>query len=427
MPNMVLVGAQWGDEGKGKIIDILSKNADYVVRYQGGNNAGHTVVVGEKEFILHLIPSGILHKGKVCVIGNGVVVDPDALWNEIKDLRGKGITVNENNLKVSDEVHIIFPYHKAMERLKENKRGASKIGSTGRGIGPCYTDKADRSGIRLADLFEKDILYQKLKSNLREKNEIFKKIYGFKGFSFKEIYNQYLNYGKRFKRYACNCSIVLNDCIAKDKNILFEGAQGTLLDVDHGTYPFVTSSSATAGGACTGTGVSPNKINSVIGVAKAYTTRVGEGPFPTEFPPRLMEQIRNKGKEFGATTGRPRRCGWFDAVIVKHSIRVNGLDSIAVTKIDVLDDSRTIKICVAYKYKGKTYEDFPANVNVLNKCEPVYEVYPGWLKNTSSVQRYEDLPSNARRYLKRLSAILKTKISIVSVGSKRTQTFHNNV
>lgn len=427
MPNIVVVGAQWGDEGKGKIIDILSKNADYVVRYQGGNNAGHTVVVGEKEFILHLIPSGILHKGKVCVIGNGVVVDPDALWNEIKNLRGKGITVNENNLKVSDEVHIIFPYHKAMEKLKENRRGASKIGSTGRGIGPCYTDKADRSGIRLADLFDEDILYQKLKANLREKNEIFKKIYGVKGFSFKEIYNQYLNYGKRFKRYACNCSIILNDCITKDKNILFEGAQGTLLDVDHGTYPFVTSSSATAGGACTGTGVSPNKINSVIGVAKAYTTRVGEGPFPTEFPPDLMEQIRNKGKEFGATTGRPRRCGWFDAVIVKHSIRVNGLDSIAVTKIDVLDDSRTIKICVAYKYKGKTYEDFPANVNVLNKCEPVYEVYPGWLENTSSVQRYEDLPVNARRYLKRLSTILKTKISIVSVGSKRTQTFHNNV
>ncbi len=419
MANIVVVGAQWGDEGKGKIIDILARDCDYVVRYQGGNNAGHTVVIDSDEFILHLIPSGILHKNKVCVIGNGVVVDPEALIDEIEMLRKKGIHVDDN-LKVSDQVHLIFPYHKVLDNLREAK---AKIGTTGRGIGPCYTDKIGRCGIRLADLLDDDVFKKKLKDNLDDKNEALRKLYNHEGFSFDEIYKKYATYRKAISKYACNSTVVLNEAVKKNRSILFEGAQGTLLDIDHGTYPYVTSSSATAGGACTGTGLGPSKIDKVVGVVKAYTTRVGEGPFPTEFPPKLMDEIRKKGKEYGATTGRPRRCGWFDSVIVRHSALVNSLDSIVVTKLDVLDELKTIKIATAYRYKGKTFKDFPSNIEMLWKAEPLYEEHPGWMEDTTQVHRFSDLPTNAKKYLKRLQDLVGVKIELVSVGSKREQAF----
>lgn len=407
MPCTVVVGAQWGDEGKGKIIDILAQGADIIVRYQGGNNAGHTVVVGDKEFILHLIPSGILHEGKLCVIGNGVVVDPEALLNEIELLAKKGVEVDEN-LLISEAAHVIFPYHKVID-----KRRGAKIGTTGRGIGPCYVDKMARCGIRMVDLTNKDSLKRKLHANLDGSRE----------FDFDRVYEEYLNYGKRVKKYLANVSLVLNRAIAQKKRILFEGAQGTLLDIDHGTYPFVTSSNAVAGGALTGAGVGPTKVDKVIGVVKAYSTRVGEGPFPTEFKKDLMEEIRCRGKEFGATTGRPRRCGWFDAIIVKHAVIVNGLDEIAVTKLDVLDGMDKIKICTAYRYKGKVYKYFPADIDILDKCTPVYEEHNGWAQDTGLLTRYRDLPKNARKYLERLSKILDVKIGMVSVGSERSQAF----
>ncbi|MFH1406987.1 MAG: adenylosuccinate synthase [Candidatus Omnitrophota bacterium] len=421
MANIIVVGAQWGDEGKGKVIDILTKDADYVVRYQGGNNAGHTVVIDGEEFILHLLPSGILHKGKICVIGNGVVVDPRALLDEIDALRKKNIQVDDN-LKISEEVHLIFPYHKALDKLKEGKMGADKIGTTGRGIGPCYADKAARCGIRLADLLDKDVFARKLSANIKEKNEIFEKVYNFSAFKYEEVYNEYAGYGEKVAKYAVNCAKFLNDAIKKKKSVLFEGAQGTLLDIDHGTYPYVTSSNSSAGGACIGSGVPPTKIDKVVGVVKAYTTRVGEGPFPTAFMPELMEKIRQKGKEFGATTGRPRRCGWFDAVIARHSVMINGLDEIAITKLDVLDDLEEINICTAYKYKGRVYEDFPANMDILNGCEPVYETYPGWVQDTSKAKSMHLLPRNAKRYIKRLKELLGVKIMLVSVGSDRHKT-----
>ena len=407
MPCTIVVGAQWGDEGKGKIIDILARDADIIVRFQGGNNAGHTVVVGDEEFILHLIPSGILHKGKLCIIGNGVVIDPQALLNEINMLREKGIEV-DGNLLISEGAHVIFPYHKVID-----KKHGTIIGTTGRGIGPCYVDKMTRCGIRTIDLVNKDSLRRKLQANLEKSLE----------FDMEKIYTEYLNYAKRIKKYFCNTSLVLNEAIAKGKRILFEGAQGTLLDIDHGTYPYVTSSNAVAGGALTGTGVGPTKIDKVIGVMKAYTTRVGEGPFPTEFRQLLMEKIRCKGKEFGATTGRPRRCGWFDAVIAGHAVMVNGLTEIVVTKLDVLDEIQKIKICTAYKYKGKEYRHFPADIDILTNLQPVYEEYDGWMQDTTSVTRFRDLPKNAKTYLSHLSKLLKVKIGMVSVGSERRQAF----
>ncbi len=424
MSNRVVVGMQWGDEGKGKIIDLFSKEADYIVRYQGGNNAGHTVVVGNQKFILHLIPSGILHKNKICVIGNGVVIDPKALLDEIENLRERGIKVSNKNLLISEKAHVILPYHKVFDKLREEKKGLKKIGTTRKGIGPCYTDKVARCGIRIVDLLDREIFRKKLKENLDEKNEIFRSLYKFKGFNFQQIYKEYCRYAKKIKPFARNCSVLLNKAIDKKKNILFEGAQGTLLDVDHGTYQFVTSSNSTAGGASCGTGVGPAKIDEVIGVVKAYTTRVGEGPFPTEFSPKLMSKIREKGEEFGATTGRPRRCGWFDAVLVKHATIVNGTKSIVITKLDVLDDMETLKICVAYKYKNKIYKISPANTNLLNECKPVYIKLPGWLKDTSVVSQYKNLPSKAKNYLKCLSKLVGAKIYLVSVGSERQQTFN---
>lgn len=418
--NTILVGAQWGDEGKGKIIDILSAEMDFIVRYQGGNNAGHTVVVGKKEFILHLIPSGILHENKKCVIGNGVVVDPEALINEINHLKKHKVDVDKS-LLISDRVHIIFPYHRLFDGLREEKK-TGKLGTTKRGIGPCYADKANRCGITMADLLNKELFCKKLKVNVEEKNLILEKIYNHEGFSYDELADRYLGFAKVVKRYICDTAIALNKAIEKGKSVLFEGAQGTLLDIDHGTYPFVTSSNATAGGACTGAGVSPNKIDKIIGVVKAYTTRVGEGPLPTEFDKELMGIIQKKGREFGATTGRPRRCGWFDSVVVGHSVLINGLTEIALTKLDVLDDLEEIKICTAYKYKDKVLKDFPADIEVLLNCKPVYEKMPGWVRDTASCKRYEDLPPNARRYLERLSEIVGSKISIISVGSSRRET-----
>ena len=420
MPNTILVGTQWGDEGKGKIIDVLSRKADIIVRFQGGNNAGHTVVVNEQKFILHLIPSGVLHKDKICVIGNGVVVDPQVLLEEIENLKKRNIKIN-SNLKISDQVHLIFPYHKITDRLRETKKARLKIGTTGRGIGPCYADKVNRCGIRLVDLLDKDVFRKKLKSALVEKNEIFRKIYRHRGFSFEKIYREYLSYAERIEKYAFDCAGFLNAAIKEGKSILFEGAQGTSLDVDFGTYPYVTSSNATAGGACIGTGVSPVDIDRIIGVAKAYTTRVGRGPFPTQFPGNLMDEVRRKGKEFGATTGRPRRCGWFDAVIVRRAITVNHVQRLAITKLDVLDGLKKIKVCTAYKYRDKVYRDFPPSIKVLENCRPLYEEHPGWQKPTSSVTRFKDLPLNARRYIKRLEELLKVKVSMISVGSEREQ------
>jgi len=420
MANIVVVGAQWGDEGKGKIIDVLAEKADYIVRFQGGNNAGHTVVVGGEEFVFHLIPSGILHPKKICVIGNGVVIDPKALLEEMTRLKQKRIPVSQN-LRISEEAHLIFPYHRLLDRLRE--RRGTRLGTTGRGIGPCYVDKMARCGIRVADLLDKDIFKRKLRENLAEKNELITKIYKEKPIRFSEIYHEYLGYGTLLKRYACNTSLLLNQAIEKKKRILFEGAQGTLLDIDHGTYPFVTSSNATAGGACVGAGIGPTRIDRVIGVIKAYTTRVGEGPFPTEFPDSLMEIIRKRGKEFGATTGRPRRCGWFDAVLARHSVRVNGLDELIVTKLDVLDERKTVKICTAYRIVKKRHTEFPADIERLWDCVPIYEEHPGWLEDTTACRNFEDLPQNAKRYLKRLSSLLGVPITLISVGSDREQTF----
>jgi len=417
----VVVGAQWGDEGKGKIIDILSKDADYVVRYQGGNNAGHTVVNQSGEFVLHLIPSGIFHRKVRCVIGNGVVVDPEALLREIESLKQKGFSV-KGRLFISDRAHLIFPYHRIYDRLREDKKGFIKIGTTGRGIGPSYGDKAMRSGIRLVDLYDKALFHEKLRKSLLEKNEIFRKIYGVKGFKFKAIYSQYLAFARAMKPYVCDTALLLNQAIREKKNILFEGAQGTHLDVDHGTYPFVTSSYVTAGGAAVGSGVPPTAIQKVVGVVKAYTTRVGEGPFPTEFASGLMEEIRHKGKEFGATTGRPRRCGWFDAVLVKHSCMINGIAEIVVTKLDVLDDLKVVRICMGYKYRGKIVRTFPASLTVQQRGVPVYEDHAGWLSDTTQVKKFSALPKNARKYIHRLSAILSVPVTMLSVGSHEKQT-----
>lgn len=418
--NIAIIGAQWGDEGKGKVIDIYAKNSDFIARYQGGNNAGHTVVIGKDSFILHLIPSGILHKGKICIIGNGVVVDPKALLEEIQMLESKGIKI-DNRLFVSKDAHIIFPYHRKLDELREAKK--KNIGTTKKGIGPCYADKVARLGIRFVDLLNDEVFKEKLQNNLDEKNPIFSKIHSTEGYSFQDLYKEYAEYGKKLRRYVCDTAVMLNDAIKSKKRVLFEGAQGTLLDVDHGTYPYVTSSNSTAGGAATGTGVGPTKIDKVIGVVKAYTTRVGEGPFPTEFQKGLMDKIREKGKEFGATTGRPRRCGWFDSIVVKHAVMVNGISEIVVTKLDVLDCLDSIKICTAYRYAGKLYKNFPSDSTVLSNCEPVYEELPGWCTDTTKVTSYSRLPKNAKKYLEKIEKILNTKIALISVGSDRKQTF----
>ncbi|MFA5096098.1 MAG: adenylosuccinate synthase [Candidatus Omnitrophota bacterium] len=418
--NIVLVGTQWGDEGKGKIIDILSAKADYIVRYQGGNNAGHTVVVGDTEHIFHLMPSGILHRSKICCIGNGVVVDPLVLLREIEQIKKAGISI-DGRLKISTLAHVILPYHRILDTLRETKR-ENKIGTTGRGIGPCYADKVNRCGIRMVDLLNPKILKEKLKDNLKEKNEIFKKVYKHRGFDFDSIYKEYLNYGRIFAPSISNTALLLNQAAAAKKDILFEGAQGTFLDIDFGTYPFVTSSSTTSGGACIGSGISPVKIDRVIGVAKAYTTRVGEGPFPTEFDPVFGKFMRARGNEFGATTGRPRRCGWFDSVMVKEAVMLNGISELAIMKMDILDGLKEVGVCTGYKYKGKTFSEFPHDYEALSKVKPVYKFFPGWGRLSAKPRSFRDLQPNAKSYLQRISGMLKTRVSMISIGSAREDT-----
>lgn len=421
MQNVVLVGTQWGDEGKGKIIDVLSKNVYFIVRYQGGNNAGHTVWVKGSKFILHLIPSGILWKDKECVIGNGVVVDPHVLLMEISELKNRGISV-KNRLHISELAHIIFPYHSLLDKLKEGQRGKARIGTTGRGIGPAYIDKVSRTGIRMVDLLNPPVFAEKLKVNVEEINRALRKFYKEPPINFKSLLKEYNSYAKKLNPYVTDTSFLLNNAISKGQSILFEGAQGTLLDVDFGTYPFVTSSNSTSGGACTGTGVGPANINKVMGVVKAYTTRVGEGPFPTEFDRKMSIRIREKGGEYGATTGRPRRCGWLDMVIVRHSVMVNGITELAITKLDVLSGLDKIKICTAYKYNGRVIKNFPADMSLLKKVVPVYTELPGWKESISNVRKISNLPKNAKRYIAYMEKLSEAKAKIVSVGFDRTET-----
>ncbi|MDD5291604.1 MAG: adenylosuccinate synthase [Candidatus Omnitrophica bacterium] len=418
--NIVIVGLQWGDEGKGKIIDYLAKDVDYIVRYQGGNNAGHTVVINGKKYIFHLVPSGILNKNKICVIANGVVIDPQVLIEEISTLKKQGVPVG-GNLKVSLLSHVIFPYHKILDKLRETKRTV-RIGTTGRGIGPCYVDKFSRCGIRIKDLFCSEALKKKLKDNLREKNDVFKKAFGHEGFKFEELYKEYLSYGRTIKKYVADTTLLVNKAIAENKSVLFEGAQGTFLDIDFGTYPFVTSSNSFSGGVCAGSGVAPIYIDKVIGVVKAYSTRVGEGPFPTEFDDELMNIIRQQGKEYGATTGRPRRCGWFDAVMTRFAVLLNGVKEVAVTKLDVLDNLETIKVCVAYKYKNKVFKYLPQEIDNLDKVKAIYKEFPGWRASTRDSRNFKDLPKRAKSYLAALEDLICGRIKLISVGSSREET-----
>ncbi|MCL0067725.1 adenylosuccinate synthase [Peptococcaceae bacterium] len=420
MSAVVLVGAQWGDEGKGKVTDFLAQRADIVVRFQGGNNAGHTVVVGDEEFKLHLLPSGILYEDKLCIIGNGVVIDPEVLISELKGLIKRGIKISR--LLIDKRAHLIMPYHKKIDEAEENKKGDGKIGTTKRGIGPAYTDKYSRAGIRVADLIDKEEFKRKLEINLQNKNKLLEKYYNEKALDFNDIYQKFMSYAGFFKEYAGDASETINSAIEQGKNILFEGAQGTLLDIDFGTYPYVTSSNPIAASACIGTGVGPTKIGKVLGVIKAYTTRVGEGPFPTELYDSLGEKIRNQGGEFGTTTGRPRRCGWFDALIGRYAVRVNGFTHLAVTKLDVLTGIEELKVCTAYEINGKTTRAFPTNLNDLTKCKPVYKTLPGWQEDITSAIKLSDLPQNARRYLEAITELLGVPISLVGVGQKRTQT-----
>ncbi|MBI3378589.1 MAG: adenylosuccinate synthase [Nitrospirae bacterium] len=420
MSVVVIVGAQWGDEGKGKIVDVLTEKADAVARYQGGHNAGHTVVINNEKFVLHIIPSGILHKGKTCIIGNGVVVEPKSLIEEMDGLIKRGIDIGKN-LFLSKSSHLIMPYHAAIEREQERLKGSKKIGTTGKGIGPAYVDKTARTGIRAGELLYPEIFKEKLKNNLAGVNHLLKVLYNAPSFDVDDIYSEYMRYAERLAGCIADTDVIVNRMIDENKNLLFEGAQGTLLDVDHGTYPYVTSSSAAAGGACTGLGVSPTKISSVIGIVKAYTTRVGEGPFPTEIKDSLGEKIREKGGEYGATTGRPRRCGWLDMVALRYAVRVNGFSGIVLTKLDILDGLENIKICTAYRCEGKLYEEFPKELNILEKCEPVYGEVRGWKENTGGVKSFEKLPSAAQSYVKKIESMLNVKVRIISSGQKRDE------
>ncbi|QQS37119.1 MAG: adenylosuccinate synthase [Ignavibacteriales bacterium] len=417
----VLVGSQWGDEGKGKIVDILSERYEIVARYQGGANAGHTVAIGDKQYILHLIPSGILRENVTCVIGNGVVIDPAALLDEIALLEKNDIKV-DGRFFISQNAHLIMPYHKLLDSIEES--GENKIGTTGRGIGPCYIDKFARKGIRIVDLLNRKCLEEKIRKNLDEKNNLLKKVYDREALDVEAIIKQYLEFDKIIDKYIKDVPSFLNHAITEGKSILLEGAQGALLDVDFGTYPFVTSSSPTSGGACTGTGIPPNKIDDVFGIVKAYTTRVGNGPFPTELLNDEGERLRKKGAEFGATTGRPRRCGWYDAALVKYSAMINGINSVAITKLDVLSIFDEIKVCVAYELNGKRLKTFPSDVEKLAEVTPVYESLPGWKTELSGCRSYNELPQKTKDYLAFISRQSEISISIISVGPKRDQTFY---
>lgn len=422
MKSFIVLGAQWGDEGKGKMTDYLAEDADLVVRFQGGNNAGHTVVVGDKEYKLHLIPSGILYNDKINILGNGVVIDPKALFTEIEYLKELGVEVTPEKLYISDRAQVIMPYHKVLDALKEKSRGKDLIGTTGKGIGPCYTDKVERSGIRICDLLNEKVLKEKIEASLQVKNAMIKDVFGGEPIDSEEVYNEYVEFGKRVKPFVRETSVEIYKSIKENKIVLFEGAQGMLLDIDYGTYPYVTSSNTIAGSVCTGTGIGPTMITNAIGIGKAYTTRVGKGPFPTELFDEMGDHIRTVGHEFGVTTGRARRCGWLDMVILKTTARVCGLTSFAITKMDTLAGIDKIKVCVGYELDGNVIDYFPASLEDLARCKPVYEEFDGWNDEIAKARSYEELPENAKKYLKRIEELTETKVSIVSVGPKRDQT-----
>jgi len=416
----VVVGTQWGDEGKGKYIDMLAEKSDLIVRFSGGNNAGHTIVANGAKYALHLIPSGILHSDKICIIGNGVVVDPAVLLKEMKDLNERGITTD--HLLISDRAHVIMPYHVGLDELQENFRSdGNKIGTTKRGIGPCYADKIERSGIRMCDLIDKEEFIKKVKSNLELKNLIIEKVYGGEPYQAETIIEEYLGYAQQLKRYITDTTSLLADAIDAKKDILFEGAQANFLDIDFGTYPYVTSSNPTAGGVCTGSGVGPIYIDEVYGVLKAYTSRVGAGPFPTEQNNEIGDTIRELGWEYGTTTGRPRRCGWLDTVMIKYASKINGLTALAINHVDTIGKLQEIKLCVAYNKDGQVVKTFPASLNELAKCEPIYEVFESWNEDISNIKTFDALPQNAKKYLNRLEELIGVKIALIGVGKDREQ------
>ncbi|GMA48208.1 adenylosuccinate synthase [Tetragenococcus muriaticus] len=420
MSSVVVVGTQWGDEGKGKITDFLSENAEVIARYQGGDNAGHTIKFDDVTYKLHLIPSGIFYKEKTSVIGNGVVVNPKSLVEELNYLKEHGISTE--NLRISDRAHVILPYHIKLDQLQENAKGSDKIGTTIKGIGPAYMDKAARVGIRIADLLDKDIFSERLKANLADKNRQFEKMYDDKAIAFEDIFEEFYEYGQQIKQYVADTSVILNDALDRGKRVLFEGAQGVMLDIDQGTYPFVTSSNPVAGGVTIGSGVGPAKIDKVVGVCKAYTSRVGDGPFPTELFDEVGDQIREVGHEYGTTTGRPRRVGWFDSVVMRHSRRVSGITNLSLNCVDVLSGLDTVKICTAYELDGQLIYHYPASLKELNRCKPVYEELPGWSEDVTQCKTLDDLPENARNYIRRISELVGVRISTFSVGPDRNQT-----
>ena len=420
MSSVVVVGTQWGDEGKGKITDFLSENAEVIARYQGGDNAGHTIVIEGTKYKLHLIPSGIFYPEKVSVIGNGVVVNPKSLVKELAYLHDAGITTD--NLRISDRAHVILPYHIKLDQLQEDAKGVNKIGTTIKGIGPAYMDKAARVGIRIADLLDKEIFAERLKTNLEQKNREFTKMYEIDPINFQDIFEEYYDYGQQIKKYVTDTSVILNDALDAGKRVLFEGAQGVMLDIDQGTYPYVTSSNPVAGGVTIGSGVGPSKISKVVGVCKAYTSRVGDGPFPTELNDEIGHQIREVGHEYGTTTGRPRRVGWFDSVVMRHSRRVSGLTNLSLNSIDVLTGLDEVKICVAYDLDGERIDYYPASLETLQRCTPIYETLPGWSEDITGVRHLDDLPETAKNYVRRVSELVGVKISTFSVGPGRDQT-----
>ena len=419
MPSLAVFGTQWGDEGKGRFVDYLAMQADMVVRYQGGNNAGHTIEADGKQFKLHLVPAGVLFDEKICIIGNGVVVNPQALFEEIEGLRKEGIGVK--NLYISDRAHVVLPYHIEMDRLSEEARGEHNIGTTGRGIGPCYTDMVDRCGIRICDLLEKETLMEKLKLNVEYKNVIIERIYGGQPLDYEKLLDECLGYAEKLRSYVADTSLMVYEAYKQNKKILFEGAQGMLLDISMGTYPYVTSSHPTPGGISVGAGIGPCMVDSVLGVAKSYTTRVGKGPFPTELLDDMGEALRRKGNEYGATTGRPRRCGWLDVVILKMAVRAGSISSLAVTRMDTLGGFDKIKMCVAYELDGKRLDEFPASLEVLNRCRPIYEEFEGWSDQISEVRDFEKLPEAAKKYLKAIEKYTETPIALIGVGASREQ------
>lgn len=420
MATAMVLGTQWGDEGKGKIVDYLAQKADVVIRSQGGNNAGHTVVVDDKAFALRLLPSGILFSDKTCIIGSGVVVNPEVLLQELDGMKEKGVKVSK--LEISTRAHVIMPYHIRIDEEDEKLKGDAKIGTTKNGIGLCYADKINRVGIRIGDLMDKDIFAKKLRVNLKLKNRLFETYYGCQGFDFDTIYQEYLGYAERIRPYVKDTNYSANVYVNEGKKVLFEGAQATMLDIDHGTYPFCTSSNPTAGGACTGSGVGPRRMENIVGVVKAYTTRVGAGPFPAEQNNEVGEYLRNTGHEFGTVTGRPRRCGWLDTAVVKYAAMLNSLDYLAITRLDILDDLDTIKICTGYRYNGQLLPEYPASLEVLEQVEPVYEDMPGWKTDISACKTYDELPEAARKYVERISELVGVPLGIVSVGPNRSQT-----